>query len=381
MAIDVEDVSAGSPVSARRAYLEVVGVFAAFFLASVALALIYLDGRSDSSLDDASWAVYGPATLNDLARAGLAAVVIVLVAARRGITRADLGLVLRRDEHGRLRVWPELRLASLALLALFVGSAVTWLTATGTAHFVPVSAAGLVYGSAHSVEAGVMEEAIVLGFLVAMLRRAGRPTGEIVAVAVVLRVSYHLYYGLGVLGIAVWAAVFVWLFWRTRSLLPLVAVHVWWDLVITLGRRWPAIEVIAGLLCLVLFVVAPVTWLIERVGRVSPLAWPGWYPDPGSELQLRWWDGRAWSLHTVAVAAHGLADWSPVPRASSGARKAGGGGAVCSAGRRGKAGGGQRRPGSGAEWAADSAGAWQRHRAAGYARPGERRGRCIVARP
>ena len=64
----------------------------------------------------------------------------------------------------------------------------------------------------------------MLEFVVSALRQAGRPLAEIVIVAVALRMSYHDYYGPGVIGIAVWAAVFVWLYLRTGSVIPLIIV-------------------------------------------------------------------------------------------------------------------------------------------------------------
>ncbi|UEA60666.1 DUF2510 domain-containing protein [Gordonia otitidis] len=30
---------------------------------------------------------------------------------------------------------------------------------------------------------------------------------------------------------------------------------------------------------------------------------PGWYPDPQSRTQMRWWDGQSWSAHTTPLAA------------------------------------------------------------------------------
>jgi hypothetical protein len=298
------DPSPSGGLAARSAYTDVLLVFAAFFGVSVVEAILLLAGRYAGPSADASWSEYGPAALQDLARAGLAVAIVILVARRRGLTRRDLGLAWRRDERGRVRGFAELRVAALAIIAFSAGAVVTRL-AHGS-NSLPVadpSAANLVYECAHSFESGVMEEVVVLGLVVALLRLARRPVGEILAVAVLLRMSYHLYYGTGVVGIAVWAAVFVWLFWRTRSLLPLIVVHVWWDTVLTLARRWPTIGGIGGLVVLVVLIVCGVSWAGNHLRKRAPtpaLAPAGWYRDPVVTEQLRWRDGSAW--HPTAIA-------------------------------------------------------------------------------
>jgi len=291
----------GPKVSAGRAYVEVVTVFGAFFGTGVADALLSLAGRLQSDTGTASWSAYGPAAFDDLAQAGLAVAVVYLLSRRRGCPPAALGLRLRRDGRGRIRGWSEVRLAAAALLALIVGAVITSALETGGISSGTTSAASLLYRSAHAMEAGFLEECVVLAFVVATLRQARRPLPEIVAVALVLRVSYHLYYGPGAIGIAVWALAFIWLFLRTQSLIPLIAVHCAWDLVATFGPHWPAVTGLALLVTLTLFAVAVISWLVERIhddrkASPSPLAPPaGWYPDPWGDRAWRWWNGWAWT--------------------------------------------------------------------------------------
>jgi hypothetical protein len=107
--------------------------------------------------------------------------------------------------------------AAWAVLALVVGSVVTSIFKTAGYPFGRASASNLVYGAVRSFNAGIVEETVVLAFLVITLEQARRRSSE------VLRGSYHIYYGPGVIGILVWASLFVWLFLRTRSLLPLTS--------------------------------------------------------------------------------------------------------------------------------------------------------------
>jgi Type II CAAX prenyl endopeptidase Rce1-like len=56
-----------------------------------------------------------------------------------------------------------------------------------------------------AVNAGFVEEIVVLGFLVHRLRQRGWPAAGVIAAAVAVRVSFHLYYGWGALPMALWA--------------------------------------------------------------------------------------------------------------------------------------------------------------------------------
>lgn len=161
-----------------------------------------------------------------------------------------------------------------------VGSIVTAALTSSRNDFQPRGVADLVFGSMAAVNAGVVEEMVALAFVVTTLRQARRPGLEILVIALLLRGSYHIYYGPGVVGILVWAAVFLWLYRRTGSILPLVVVHAAWDLSATIGQVYPhPTGAVAGLTALLLFLAAPVSWLIERSRRPMGNDWavpPGW---------------------------------------------------------------------------------------------------------
>ena len=77
------------------------------------------------------------------------------------------------------------------------------------------------------------------------------------------------------LGIAIWASAFIWLFLRTGSILPLIVVHIAWDANIFLGQRWHAIPLASAYVYLLLFVAAALTWLgdvrARALARQAPL--------------------------------------------------------------------------------------------------------------
>ncbi len=82
---------------------------------------------------------------------------------------------------------------------------------------------------ANGITSGIVEEIVVLGFLVRRLEQLGLRDWQILAIGVAVRASYHLYYGWGVLPILVWAALSIVLYRRYRRLWPFVIVHVLWD--------------------------------------------------------------------------------------------------------------------------------------------------------
>lgn len=283
-------VPASERISPARAYTEALGVYLVFFGASIVAAAGSLAGSNPPNPE--GWWVTGESGFDQVAQSVLAVALVVLLAARRGRRPADVGLAARARRGG-----PGLRqcvrMAAWAAVAFLVGSGVTSALASGGYPFGHPNPANTTLELVLSVNAGVLEEVVVLGFLVTTLEQAGRPRLEIAAVALLCRAAYHIYYGPGVVGILVWAAVFLWLFWRFRSIVPMLLAHVGWDALVFLGQLssdWSWVLVLA---ILVLVVVAVTLWLADRpVARdpwgtggwgqpVSPLGQPGGAPAGG----------------------------------------------------------------------------------------------------
>jgi uncharacterized protein len=73
---------------------------------------------------------------------------------------------------------------------------------------------------------GILEEVVVVGYLVTRLEQLGWDRWRAVAASALLRGSYHLYQGVGAfVGNAVMGVVFGVFFLRTRRIIPLVVAH------------------------------------------------------------------------------------------------------------------------------------------------------------
>ncbi|MGC9960730.1 MAG: CPBP family glutamic-type intramembrane protease [Acidimicrobiales bacterium] len=97
---------------------------------------------------------------------------------------------------------------------------------------------------AMAVVAGVVEEIVVLGFVVRRLEQLGLRPLWVVVVAVAVRGSYHLYYGWGVLPLLVWATVSVIVYRRFRRLWPFIVVHALWDTGLFLAGHFLVAEIV-----------------------------------------------------------------------------------------------------------------------------------------
>lgn len=82
----------------------------------------------------------------------------------------------------------------------------------------------------------ILEEVIVIGYLMTRLKQFGWTTAATIVTAAALRASYHLYQGVGAgLGNFVMGLVFGYWFHRTKRVMPLVIAHTLLDVVAFVG--------------------------------------------------------------------------------------------------------------------------------------------------
>jgi uncharacterized protein len=110
------------------------------------------------------------------------------------------------------------------------------------------------------VAAGILEEIVVLGFLVRRLEQLGFRSSWVIVIAVLVRVSYHLYYGWNAVPIALWALVSVLVYLRIRRLLPFILCHIAWDVAIPFRAFYATAYHAMMLVALVASVVLTLLW-------------------------------------------------------------------------------------------------------------------------
>jgi membrane protease YdiL (CAAX protease family) len=86
------------------------------------------------------------------------------------------------------------------------------------------------------IQNGVLEEIVIVGYLLTRLREMSWPAGRAILVSALIRGSYHTYQGIGgFVGNLVMGALFGWWFTRTKRVLPLVIAHSVIDIVSFVG--------------------------------------------------------------------------------------------------------------------------------------------------
>jgi membrane protease YdiL (CAAX protease family) len=87
-----------------------------------------------------------------------------------------------------------------------------------------------------AIRHGIVEEVIVVGYLMDRFGKFGWSVPLSIAVSSVLRGSYHLYQGFGpFIGNVVMGIVFAWIYTRTKRVMPLVIAHALLDIVAFVG--------------------------------------------------------------------------------------------------------------------------------------------------
>ncbi len=140
---------------------------------------------------------------------------------------------------------PRFDLASGALVALCIGIPGLGLyfaaRALGIAANVVPSALPSVWWAVPvlvlaAVQNAVLEEVVVVGYLITRLRQFGWRVPAVLAVSALLRGSYHLYQGFGgFIGNAVMGVLFGLFFLRTKRVAPLIVAHSLLDIVSFVG--------------------------------------------------------------------------------------------------------------------------------------------------
>jgi membrane protease YdiL (CAAX protease family) len=86
------------------------------------------------------------------------------------------------------------------------------------------------------IQNGVLEEIVMIGYLLTRLRAMSWPAGRAILVSALIRGSYHTYQGIGgFVGNLIMGALFGWWFTRTKRVLPLVIAHSVIDIVSFVG--------------------------------------------------------------------------------------------------------------------------------------------------
>ncbi len=226
------------PTSRRRAWTEILGVFALFFGTSVVAAVLT---RFNQPIKNPAPSISQDALsgLSELAIAGLAIVVVVALTKLRGVPTPMLGLAPVWSRRRAYR-WQAIGMG-LLFITTMIASSFLMQALTPKAHFPSLARSPwhLLFEIPAAINAGIVEELIVVAlFVTAAEQIATRPI-FIYVIGIGLRLSYHIYYGPGVIAFALWAATAIWLFRRCRRITPLIITHIIYDCLVSLIYEFP----------------------------------------------------------------------------------------------------------------------------------------------
>jgi membrane protease YdiL (CAAX protease family) len=153
-----------------------------------------------------------------------------------GRERSALGLDLRRPRFDL--GWGVLLAAGIGLPGLLLAYAAAKLGLN--AQIVPAALQPLWWAVPvlilAAIQNAVLEEVVVVGYLITRLRQLGLRPAAVVGISAVLRGSYHLYQGFGAfLGNAVMGVVFALFFLRFKRVMPLILAHSLLDITAFVG--------------------------------------------------------------------------------------------------------------------------------------------------
>jgi membrane protease YdiL (CAAX protease family) len=267
------------PTLRRQLGIELVLVLAIFPLISIvsALDILVREIQSGHSLVDSSaihnpWIIVGLRAGEDLVLLAVAGLVLYMLS-RSGEGVRSINLDGQHRRMDAALVLPVFLLTTFAgmLLGHLLETAfhVHGFTNPDTHPDLP-NVAYTVSAFTTSVATAVVEEVIVLGYLVRRLEQRALSTWLVIVICVVARVSYHLYYGWGAIAIAVWALFSVMVYLTVRRLWPFIVGHFIWDFTIF-------VSVVSHRVASVMMVV---TFLVTLV---MAIVWWRWSPAQDDE--------------------------------------------------------------------------------------------------
>ncbi|HEY0869384.1 MAG TPA: CPBP family intramembrane glutamic endopeptidase [Acidothermaceae bacterium] len=251
-------------VSPRRAWAEVLGVFAMFFLAGV-LAAVFYDAHHD--VNPTTISVYDGilAAISHLAIAAMAIVVVCSLTRLRGLSFSDIGLAPAWRTHRAYR-WQGFGVGMMFIGAVTVSALLLHLVSPHAKYpFLPVAVWHLIYEIPAALEAGIVEELVVVALLVTALEQARTKVWLIFVVGIALRLSYHVYYGPGVIVFVLWAAAAIWLFRRTRRITPLIVAHALYDAFGAFAHEVPHPPFVIGELLGLVIIALPIVVIVRAI--------------------------------------------------------------------------------------------------------------------